>query len=128
MGLTMIKLKVSHQNIQNKGGMNSSNSLVMKIIVLTWLVNGTFSNVPLGIMIFIPNIIGRWNDHQISLVHEGRKDFRLEKRISTSFHWPREINSKGGGAVKWKAPWSLRLSCLFGVWSVICVLKGMCEK
>jgi hypothetical protein len=123
MGLTMIKLKVSHQNIQNKGGMNSSNSLVMKIIVWIWLVNGTFSNVPLGTMIFILNIIGRWNDHQISLVHEG-KDFWLEKKISTSFHWPKEINSKGGGGGV-QVRGTMEFETFLFVWCVKCY---MCFK
>jgi hypothetical protein len=41
MGLTVIKFKASHQDIQDKGRMNPQNSLVIKIIVL--------------------NLIGGWN-------------------------------------------------------------------
>jgi hypothetical protein len=96
MGLTMIRFKTSHQNIQYNGKMNPPNSMVMKITIVTWLVDGNISNVPLGIRIIIINIIGGWNHHQIPLVHEGRKGLWLEGKISTSFHWPKEINSRRG--------------------------------
>ncbi len=33
MGLTMIKLKVSHQDIHDKGKMNPPNLVIMKIII-----------------------------------------------------------------------------------------------
>jgi hypothetical protein len=59
MGLTMIKLKASHQDIQDKQRMNPPNSLVMNITILTSLVDGTLSGVPLGTRIIILNIIGR---------------------------------------------------------------------
>jgi hypothetical protein len=96
MGLAMIKLKVSYQNIQDKGKMNLPNSVVTNIIILIWLVNGNLSNVPMGTRILILNIIGGWNHHKIPLVHEGRKGFWLEGKISINFHWPREIKSKRG--------------------------------
>jgi hypothetical protein len=69
----MIKLKASHQDMQDKRKMNPPNSLVMNIIVLISLVDGTFSNVPLGTRIIILNIIGWWNSHKIPLVHERKK-------------------------------------------------------
>jgi hypothetical protein len=59
MGLTMINLKASHQDIQDKQRMNPPNSLVMNITILTSLVDGTLSGVPLGTRIIILNIIGR---------------------------------------------------------------------
>jgi hypothetical protein len=71
MGLAMIKLKASHQNIQDKGKMNPLNLVVMKIIILTRLVDGNLSIVLLGTRILILNIVGGWNDHKISLVHEA---------------------------------------------------------
>jgi hypothetical protein len=92
----MIKRKVSYQDIQDKGRMNPPNLIVMKITILIWLVDGNISNVPLNIKILILNIIGGWNHHQIPLVHERRKGLWLERRISTNFHWPREINSSRG--------------------------------
>jgi hypothetical protein len=73
MGLAMIKLKTSRQDIQNKGKMNPPNSVIMKIIILIWLVDENLSNVPLGIRILILNIIGRWDHHKIPLIHEGRR-------------------------------------------------------
>jgi len=96
----------------------------MKITILTWLVDGNLFSVPLGTKIIILNIIEGWNHHQIPLVHEGKKGLWLEGRIFTSSHWPREIN----WGVKWEALWSLRLSCLLGVWSVVCVVGGVCER
>jgi hypothetical protein len=54
--------------------MNPPNSsLVMNIIVLTSLVDGTLFNVPLGTRILILNIIGWWNCHKIPLVHERKR-------------------------------------------------------
>jgi hypothetical protein len=113
MGLAMIELMVSHQDIQD----NPPNPLVMKIIVLTWLVDGNLFST----RIFILNIIGRYNHHKIPLIHEGRRDIWLERRIFISFHWPKEINSKRG-----QAKGSLELKTLFlvGVWSVVCVVEG----
>jgi hypothetical protein len=60
MGLEMIKLKASHQNIQNKGKMNPLNLMIMKIIILILLVDGNLFCVPLGTKNFILNIIGGW--------------------------------------------------------------------
>jgi hypothetical protein len=92
MGLAMIKFKASHQNIQYKGKMNPPNSLVMKMIVLTWLGDEKLSSTK----IFILNIIEGCNHHTIPLIHKGKKGLWLEGKISTSFHWLGEINSRKG--------------------------------
>jgi hypothetical protein len=128
MGLVMIKFKASHQDIYDKGRINRSNSLVIKIIVLIWLVNGTLFNVSLSIMSIILNIIEMWIHHQILIVYEGKKIFLIRRKDFYKFSLTKENKLKGKGWVKWKALWSLRLFCLFSVYSVIYVLKRLCEK
>jgi hypothetical protein len=78
MGLEMIKLQASRQDIQDKGKMNPPNLVVMKIIILTRSVDGNLSNVLLGTRILILNIIGGWDHNQISLIHEEKKNLKLE--------------------------------------------------
>jgi hypothetical protein len=121
MGLEMIKLRASHQDIQDKRRMNPPNLVVMMIIILTRLVDGNLFNVLLGTRIFILNIIGGWNHHQISLIHEEKKNLKLKERIFAISHWPREINLKRG-----QVRGSLELETLLLVGGVKCYMD--CKK
>jgi hypothetical protein len=96
--------------------MNPPNSFIMKIIVLTWLVNENLFNTK----ILILNNIGRWNHHQIPLVHEGKRSLWSEGNIFTSSHWPKEINWRRG-----QVRGSLNLESLL---FLLCVKCSMCYR
>jgi hypothetical protein len=62
-----------------------------------------------------------------SLNHIGswRKKRPLIEKIFIILNGQRRSTQWG---VKWEASWSLRLFCLLGVWNVVCVVRGVCER